>query len=168
MKVRFILFIFFIGFSCSNSAGENENSNVDNSQRKIKEDSSNSKKVEPVNINNQGEPKIEFVENFYKEYITGLSEMPMNFDRVDSIKRSFLTEELYEKLEEQQLDFDPFLNAQDFDDNILEKIAYNEHPEKIDVVKVSYIDGYTSSTISIFLEVVELANGYRISSILEN
>ena len=114
----------------------------------------------------QKKVKIEFVENFYEEYISELSEMPMDLDRIDSLEKKFLTVELYKKLKEQDLDYDPFLNAQDFDDDILEKLASNEHTEKKDVVKVSYIDDYTSSTVSIFLKVIELENGYKISSIL--
>jgi hypothetical protein len=143
-----------------------ETSDIDNSQRKVEKDSVSSKKLELNTKNNQTESKIEFIEGFYKAYIAELSEMDL--DRIDSLKRKFLTVELRKKLKEQDLHYDPFLNAQDFDDDILEKLAYNEHPEKKDVVKVSYIDDYTSSTVTILLEVVEIANGYRISSVLDN
>lgn len=145
---------------------KNENSDIDKSQRKVEKDSVSSEKLELSTENNRTETKIEFVENFYEEYISELSEMPMDLDRIDSLEKKFLTVELYKKLKEQDLDYDPFLNAQDFDDDILEKLASNEHTEKKDVVKVSYIDDYTSSTVSIFLKVIELENGYKISSIL--
>ncbi|MEQ9313106.1 MAG: DUF3828 domain-containing protein [Cytophagales bacterium] len=138
---------------------KNENSDIDKSQRKVEKDSVSSEKLELSTENNRTETKIEFVENFYEEYISELSEMPMDLDRIDSLEKKFLTVELYKKLKEQDLDYDPFLNAQDFDDDILEKLASNEHTEKKDVVKVSYIDDYTSSTVSIFLEVIELENG---------
>ncbi len=165
-KIRFILFIFLISSSCTNSVEKKETSDIDNSQRKVEKDSVSSKKLELNTKNNQTESKIEFIEGFYKAYIAELSEMDL--DRIDSLKRKFLTVELRKKLKEQDLHYDPFLNAQDFDDDILEKLAYNEHPEKKDVVKVSYIDDYTSSTVTILLEVVEIANGYRISSVLDN
>ena len=165
-KIKFILFIFLISSSCTNSVEKNENSDIDKSQRKVEKDSVSSEKLELSTENNRTETKIEFVENFYEEYISELSEMPMDLDRIDSLEKKFLTVELYKKLKEQDLDYDPFLNAQDFDDDILEKLASNEHTEKKDVVKVSYIDDYTSSTVSIFLKVIELENGYKISSIL--
>lgn len=165
-KIRFILFIFLISSSCTNSVEKKETSDIVNSQIQVEKDSLSSKKLEQNTKNNQTEAKIEFIEDFYKAYISELSEMDL--DRIDSLERKFLTVELRNKLKEEDLHYDPFLNAQDFDDDILEKLAYDEHPEKKDVVKVSYIDDYTSSTVSIFLEVVEIANGYRISSVLDN
>ena len=167
-KIKFILFIFLISTSCTSSVDKSENSGITNSQRKVEKDSVSNKKPESSTENDPSETKIEFVKNFYEEYIIELSKMPMDLDRIDSVKKKFLTAELHSDLKEQGLDYDPFLNAQDFHDDILEKLAYDEHPEKKDVVKVSYIDDYTSSTVSISLEVVELANGYRINSILDN
>ncbi len=69
---------------------------------------------------NHNKIAVEMLSDFYTQYITECDKMPLNTEAIDKIKEKFLTEELIQKLKTAELDYDPFLYAQDCDLSWLE------------------------------------------------
>jgi len=102
-KKVMVLMIISLITSCSNSNLENENrpqNNVKIESEKVKKDTG-----------------IEFLNNFYKEYHTVINEIPINETKYNNIKQKYCSNKLINMLDTIELDYDPFINAQDIDPN---------------------------------------------------
>ncbi|MCE2733407.1 MAG: YbjP/YqhG family protein [Flammeovirgaceae bacterium] len=101
-----------------------------------------------------------FLRKFYEEYLAAF-----NAGSTDSVKKKYCTVELLEKLNHSELSYDPFLNAQDFDDNFLKTINIRKLVDSKESFIVSYIDSYTKRDVQITLRLLEIQNEYKIDSV---
>ena len=110
--------------------------------------------------------------DFYTQYITESAKIPLNLNRIDSIKQFFCTDSLLNIVNEDDpdvLDYDLFLDSQ-----LCEKEWLNTLSVSVDTINaiyhVSYIYRYmdveTQKTIS--LKVIKLGEHYKINEILSS
>lgn len=112
------------------------------------------------------DPIIKMLTNFYTGYLTEISRIPEDADKIEWIKKEYCTADLLNKLNEQELDYDPFTNAQDIDNNLLKNLIINKDTESDNLYAVSYPDSYSKNQIIIKLKVIKENDSYKIDDIL--
>ena len=107
------------------------------------------------------------LKEFYTQYITECDKTPTNFDTIEKIKENFLTKALIQKLQMAELDYDPFLNAQDCDKSWIETIEIKPVTETENIYKVCYrsSDFRGEHTNCITLSLVKINGKYLINDI---
>ena len=114
----------------------------------------------------------EMLIDFYTQYIVENAKMPLDLNKIDSIKHAFCTDSLLNIVNENDpdvLDYDLFLDSQ-----LCEKEWLNTLSVSVDTINaiyhVSYIYRYmdveTQKTIS--LKVIKLGEHYKINEILSS
>jgi len=122
-----------------------------------------SNKVENVSFQQKSPIEI-MLKNFYSEYITECRKnTPEN--NIDLVLKKYVTNKLLKKIERLDLDYDPFINAQDCDENFFKNFKIKKDLKQTNTFIISYIVTYTKKTISITLIVVELKGKYKIDDI---
>lgn len=120
-----------------------------------------------VQSQDSDEHVINIIKAFYTSYITEASKMPTpeNVANQKTLKKKYCSEKLLNKLEKEDLDYDPFLKAQDSNIEWLKTLAVNKDQVKQNVYAVSFTDTYNNSVISINLTAVKFKDSYQIDSI---
>lgn len=119
------------------------------------------------------EEQIEFLEGFYVEYVSR-PDVPDHEKRM-SILRKYCTSELVDKILEmwrnRELDYDPFVFAQDnLPISSLNFLKIEKHRKEKNVYEVSYhyLNEDDSERTRIRLEVINTPKGCKISNIISN
>jgi len=107
------------------------------------------------------------INSFYIAYITENAKMPVNEAKVDSIKNKYCTAQLVDTLNNKELEYDPFLDAQDCEASWLNSLLVEKDPNLNYVFKVSYLDSYNNTRTVIKLAVVQVGTEYKIDEIKE-
>lgn len=171
-----IFMLIAILFSCAPNAHEN-NKETEAEQMKM---NVNSITVEVDTINslndslsnsianendslNSDEKRIAFIKAFYTEYIKAMENIKTR--NSDTVKLKYCTPELLQRLSKSKLDFDPFINAQDFDDNLLKTLNVKVDTTQENRYIMSYVDTFTDSKVFVVLELKKLENDYKINDI---
>ena len=106
------------------------------------------------------------LKNFYTSYLGTYSKhLLLNIEnsKIDSIKKVYCTPKLLNYiLSIDELDYDPFLNAQMIDIRMLETLTIKKDSAKNDIYYVSYTYGRENT---IKLSVLREGNGYKIDHI---
>ena len=108
---------------------------------------------------------LKLLNEFYHKYITENSKVPLDEVRINSIKAKYCTSRLINRIKNQRLDYDPFLNAQDCDITWLETLVVNKGITQNQYI-VSYKDNFTKNDVIIKLNVVKQGGSFKIDSIL--
>jgi hypothetical protein len=106
---------------------------------------------------------------FYTNYITEISEtsdVKKEISYLDSLTHIYCTSSLLEKIKNEELDYDPFINAQDADIECLRTLTINKDAEVSNLYVVSYLETYSFQQINIKLLIVKQKNCYKIDSFL--
>jgi hypothetical protein len=106
--------------------------------------------------NNSSEKTAEtLLKNFYTEYMTLIASNTLDSKKEEFIKQKYCTKELLNKInkqfEEEELDYDPFLKAQDANLENLSSLKI-ENVNKDNQYKVRYIDNYSLKKIEINIQ----------------
>lgn len=108
---------------------------------------------------------------FYTEYITEwLRNDDIGNNKIEAIRKQYITRQLFDELQrmykEGKLDYDPFLEAQDCDKSVLEKLRIEKDTVQANVYRVYLWDNYNQKykEVSLLLEYEEY--GYKIGNIL--
>jgi hypothetical protein len=125
-----------------------------------------SQSIEHIQPSSTDKQIVIFLKEFYTNYINENSKMPRNEKNIDKIKRKYCTNNLINKINNEELDFDPFLNAQDCQEEFLKTLSINKGAGEFDTYVVSYMDDYSKTKITIELTVVIEKDGFKIDSIL--
>ena len=113
--------------------------------------------------------RIIHVEKFYKEHITGWN----NYDEYMEISKKYCSSNLFNKINEMletyELDYDPFINAQDVSDDILDYLKVISIDDERELFEVSfrYPVQKESERTRIKLKVVCTTDGYKIDGVGE-
>jgi len=107
---------------------------------------------------------------FYSTYIKAFSEMEPNKSETvcDSIRNLYCSKNLLAEIKIHELDYDPFLNAQDADIEWLKTLKITKDPKRNWLYTVSYLDNYSKETVYIKLKIVKLKESFKIDAILRN
>ena len=113
---------------------------------------------------------ISLLNNFYTSYITERSKMPEDFDKINSLKTKFLTQKLITKIDTadiDELDYDPFLNAQYCDIEWLKTLIIRKESTDNNCFEITYQKNYfNTEKTSIKLIIIKQKDGFKIDSIL--
>jgi hypothetical protein len=113
------------------------------------------------------EQVVTMLKEFYTSYITVISESKDSMEfKLDSIKLKYCTLKLIKQIaDDEELDYDPFLNAQDAHLECLQTLTILKDPNSPNFYCISYVDNYSKRQITIKLGVVKQKNKYKIDSI---
>jgi len=103
------------------------------------------------------------IKSFYTGYITENVKMPPNGSKIFSLKKQYCTTYLLDKINNQELDYDPFLKAQDANLEWLKTLIVKKDSSKKDFYAVSYTDN--NKQIIIKLNVIKQNDSFKIDSI---
>jgi hypothetical protein len=108
---------------------------------------------------------MKMLNDFYKSYITTFSGMPSpaNTAKLKALKKKYCTATLLSKIAKDELDYDPFLKAQDSDPELLKTLAVKKDPKKPNGYQVTYGDPSALTTINV--TVIKQTDGYRINAV---
>jgi hypothetical protein len=102
------------------------------------------------------------LKQFYTSYISADEESQLTL-----IKKQYCTKKILNRIaKDEELDADPFLQAQDTDIDWLRTLVINKDTQKPNVYTVSYISNYTKKRIINKLLVVKVGPAYKIDDIL--
>ncbi|MCL1942027.1 MAG: hypothetical protein FWF54_00520 [Candidatus Azobacteroides sp.] len=114
-------------------------------------------------INDVEDKGVDVLKVFYQEYISACCNLPESYDVLDRVKKKYLSDNLYKRLEVADLDYDPFLNSQDCNENWLKtldiKLVYNEN----NIYKICYNNG--DNEICIILSLINNDGNFIINDI---
>ncbi|WP_188133930.1 DUF3828 domain-containing protein [Chitinophaga sp. CF418] len=106
------------------------------------------------------------LKQFYTSYITASVES-LDEKKLTLIKKQYCTKKILNRIaKDEELDNDPFVNAQDTDIDWLRTLVINKDPKKPNVYIASYISNYTKKRIINKLLVVKEGQTYKIDDIL--
>ena len=103
---------------------------------------------------------------FYNEYITAQSLPGLDKQKIDSILDKYVTSELLSfigKLSYDELDFDPFLESQMADVEMLKSLKILRDPNRKNIYQVTY--SYGKYTSSIGLHLIKINGVYKIDTL---
>ena len=105
-----------------------------------------------------------------KSFYTGLaeicSEMELNLDKIDSLKKLNCTKNYYRFLEKQgMLDYDPLVKGQVFGLEYLNTLTIRMDPVKKNLYYVSFIRPYNKEIATIKLIIARESKSYKIDSV---
>lgn len=112
-----------------------------------------------------GDAAMKMLKDFYTAYVTEVSKMPFDQKRIDSIIERFCTRHLISELRKKELDFDPFLNAKDFGDDLLNTLKIQRESMIGRPYRVSYLDNFSKKPIVIRLAVIKEGGRFKIDEI---
>lgn len=130
--------------------------------------------------NENEKQKLEMLKEFYTIYIKQVADGPAGESgeqAINAIRKKYcssrLLKELKKKFENGQLDYDPFLKAQDSDTSLLKTLSITKDEHKENVYEVSYsydrLSGNRSEmikeTVIIHLTLIKANNQYKIDSV---
>jgi hypothetical protein len=115
------------------------------------------------------EQVVNMLTDFYTGYITIIAKGPMDFeDKLIALKEKCCTKKLLDKVAEDfknELDYDPFINAQDSDVAWLKTLSVVKEPQKENTYSVSYRSNDTTKVV-IHLRVIKQDSSFKIDGIL--
>lgn len=119
----------------------------------------------------QPDPALSVVQQFYVEYITEWTRKGTpDPEKTAAIRKHYLTRGLFDKLEylyrEMELDYDPFLEAQDCDRSVLDRLRIERDTVRTDLYRVYLWDGFNRKYQEVKLLLKPGEQGYRIDDIL--
>ena len=105
---------------------------------------------------------------FYKSYLTELlTRIPPNLERHDSIIKIYCTKKLIKELNENDLlDYDPFINAQDIQDDWYNTFVIKKDSLQNNLYMIMLHDNYDNTIKRIKLVIVKEKNKYKIDSVI--
>lgn len=157
-----VVFLCTLSQCSSNSSDEaSDEKSIENEDDDLSEDPSlgfdDSQDATPLVTD---EAPSEFIKMFYAEYLSALET-----GSTESVIDAHCTPELASRLANSDLDYDPFLNAQDFDENVLKTLEVTQS-ERQEFFVVSYMDSYSNSKVYVAMRLVAAKGGHRISDVI--
>ncbi len=116
--------------------------------------------------NNKNESKISFIKAFYTQYITQCADNHNSINEMTETKQRYCTKALIESINKLELDYDPFVKAQDCNIECLKTLKIETLSAKKNEFTVSYTDSYSKENIKIILCLMETKKGLRINKLL--
>lgn len=109
-----------------------------------------------------------FIKEFYAAYIAANLKMPIDYKQADAIVDASCTPALIAHLDTAEMDFDPFLNAQDVFDAWQNHILVKAH-ESMPMCFWVHLDDPQNSNASVIvlLQLKQQDNNWKIDQILE-
>lgn len=171
-KLIFVIVVFACGLSqCKKSGDASKTISDENLVSSTGDDNSkdtvkgivplDTTRTDPMSVDPNDSTALVFIRMFYKEYL-----LEFENDFVDSVRRKYCTPELIKKIVNKELDYDPFLNAQDFDDSLLRTLDAKKSNTPQGYYIVSYVDGYSKKKVYIVISLAEHEGEYRISDVI--
>ena len=120
------------------------------------------------------ETEIEnMIRKFYIAYISeSISSIPASElqKKLDSITQIYCTKSLLDSIDNEfknnELDYDPFLNAQDSSPEMLKTLSIHKRSQKENIYTVMYLsDKYDSTFTKIYLTISKIDGKYKVSGI---
>ncbi|MDR3142339.1 MAG: YbjP/YqhG family protein [Tannerellaceae bacterium] len=124
-------------------------------------------KTSVTQVDNREERAIQTLKEFYAAYISECDNLNGNLETMASIRNKYLTKTLRNKLEEQELDYDPIIQAQDCDKQTITTLEINPEPGR-NVYNVCYTFPYDNQKICIKLFLMEEKGSYLIDDIISD
>ncbi len=111
------------------------------------------------------EKEVQFITDFYSTYIKICDESLSFMEERTVLKSKYCTVKLLAELEEKNLDYDPFLNAQDCSKEWIKSINVTAISDEEYNYEVSYNSGYNNKIISIKIGVIMQNDELKINSV---
>ncbi|MFZ4457075.1 MAG: DUF3828 domain-containing protein [Bacteroidales bacterium] len=112
---------------------------------------------------------VMFLKQFYSEYITSVSEDEpiISVKKTNALQRKYCTKQLLRRIPvlANKIDADPFLSAQDSNQDCLKTLSIKRHPKIKNQYIVSYVDIYSNTKFIVYLTIIKNNNTYQISDI---
>ncbi|WP_298735473.1 DUF3828 domain-containing protein [uncultured Chitinophaga sp.] len=121
----------------------------------------------PVHAAAPSDASMEMLKQFYKEYIREMLKSSSSEKKLHSIRKQYCTTGLLNKIESAELDYDPFLNARDADEDWLKTLSVSKDPQrKKDGYIISLLDSDTKTKTTVKLIVIKEKERYKIDAIV--
>jgi hypothetical protein len=119
-------------------------------------------KSQPQNKSSDEEIR-NMLKSFYTSYIRENVKMPPNGSKISSVKMKYCTMDLLDKINNEELDFDPFLKAQDSNIDWIKTLIIKKDSSRKDLYDVSYIDN--NKPVIVKLNIIKQNKSFKIDSI---
>ncbi|MEP3582121.1 MAG: DUF3828 domain-containing protein [Cyclobacteriaceae bacterium] len=106
----------------------------------------------------------QFLRNFYISYINTCDQVPMKYDELNQYLSESCTVELLNRIDELELDYDPFLDTQDCSKQIIPSLNVTKLENTEHGYEVTYAGYQDTIRVKLTLEISE--SNFRINSII--
>lgn len=117
---------------------------------------------------NNADSATAVLRRFYMDYVS--SRTGNDVRKTEALQKQFLTRRFFDRLQrmygEMELDYDPFLEAQDVDKNVLDSLRIEKDSVRTDVYRVFLWDNFNRKYRKVELLLKRTEKGYRIDDIL--
>lgn len=121
----------------------------------------------PAHAAAPSDASMEMLKEFYTEYIKEMLKTSSSEKKLHSIRKQYCTIGLLNKIKSAELDYDPFLNAQDVDEDWLKTLSVSKDPQrKKDGYIISLVDNDTKTKTTVKLIVIKEKERYKIDAII--
>lgn len=107
--------------------------------------------------------EVEFVKKFYEAYIIDFERIPTDENATETLLNKYCTAKMIDKVYDEDLDYDLFLNAQDVDENLRNSITYTS--KSANIVQVRYVSIYDSSVTKVNVYLLKDKNNFKVDSV---
>lgn len=122
--------------------------------------------AKPKENNTSNEEIVQMLKSFYKEYVNENDKMPVNDEKVELIKKKYCTSKLLKKMGLIELDFDPFIDAQDFESTLLKTIEISKDKKINNIFKACYFTTFNNKTVCVKFRIAKVNNTFKIDDII--
>ena len=109
--------------------------------------------------------KTDFLIEFYKSYLIACDNFKTSHEQLKLLKSKNCTERLLSYLDNNQLDYDPFLDAQDCDMKWLESLNVKPLNKTDNVFVMSYNTGWQDKVVKLKLTILKSDGHYKIDGL---
>lgn len=106
------------------------------------------------------------LKQFYISYISEQLKDKPDKQKIAYLKEKYVTKNFLSKLSKLELDYDPFVYAQDYDENWLKCIRIEKDTLSVDTYNVYLIDNFNNETYCMKLYMIKEDGEYKIDNIL--
>ncbi len=108
----------------------------------------------------------EVIRGFYSSYLQEFSSFPPDMAKLDALKQKHCTSELLARLQDAELEADPFLNVQDFEEGWSSTMTIASVDSDPDLYNVCVPISYDKSTHCVQVKVKKVEEDWKIDEVL--
>jgi hypothetical protein len=108
---------------------------------------------------------MDSLKGFYQSYIKESSKVPSDNAKLESLKAKHCTKQYLDKLADEELDADPFLNAQDVEEQWAENLEITADASNKNQFSVCYTVSFDNSKHCVAVSMVEEDGSWKIDNV---
>lgn len=173
MNMKTLLILLLLGFglgSCANAQKQEDKSQTNDSTLLVENVGIGERKSDNAVSPEQQDPAFSAVQQFYEKYITEISKDATDNKKIEAIRKQYVNQRFLDKLQnmyqDMELDYDPFLAAQDCDKSVLDSLRIEQDTVRTGIYNVYLWNNFNKKYDKVTLLMKQDGQAYKIDDVL--